>query len=82
LLSYYIQNDYDASEMDTSSPYSWKFNNGNSAGVCKDDNLFYIADTSDLHQPFDDGFVKFNVSKDGAIGSNLVLQFQVNGFKV
>ena len=76
MLFYYIQNDYDASEMNSSSPFEWKFDNGNSAGVCNvnipSGNPYYEADTSDLRQPFDDGFVKFNVSADGVAGSNVV----------
>jgi len=72
---YQLQNDYDASEMNSSSPFEWKFDNGKSAGVCNvniEGNPYYEADTSDLHQPFDDGFVKFNVSADGVSGSNVV----------
>ncbi|MEJ5165677.1 MAG: hypothetical protein WHV67_01465 [Thermoanaerobaculia bacterium] len=50
----------------------WDFSSGNSAGVCKNDNLFFIADTSDLGQPFSDGFVTFHISRDGFEGSNVV----------
>jgi hypothetical protein len=70
-LNYNYYSDHDGSDPDPHKDV-WDFTSGNSAGVCKDDNLFYIADTSDLRQPFDDGFVKFNVSADGVGGSGVV----------
>jgi len=73
---YQEENDYDSSEMNSSTPYSWKFDSGKSAGVCNinipSGNPYYEADISDLRQPFDDGFVKFNVGADGISGSNVV----------
>jgi len=67
-----LQKDYYASSKSGNMP---TFSNGHSAGIClntNDNSYYYIADTSDLHQPFDDGFVKFNVSADGVGGSNVV----------
>jgi hypothetical protein len=60
---YQEENDYDASEMNSSTPFAWSFSSGKSAGVCNvniEGNPYYEADTSDLRQPFDDGFLKFN----------------------
>ena len=55
-----LQKDYYASSKSGNTP---TFSNGHSAGIClntNDNSFYYIADTSDLRQPFDDGFVKFN----------------------
>ena len=68
-----LQNNYLASDYSGNPPMPI-FSNGHSAGICfntNDNSYYYIADTSDLRQPFDDGFVKFNVSADGVGGSGV-----------
>ncbi|MEJ5165679.1 MAG: hypothetical protein WHV67_01475, partial [Thermoanaerobaculia bacterium] len=68
---------YYASSKTTSSPKMPMFDNGHSAGLCynsslQDNSYYFVADTSDLGQPFSDGFVTFHITKDGFEGSNVV----------
>jgi hypothetical protein len=47
---YQLQNDYDASEMNSSSPFEWE-------KVNIEKNPYYEAYTCSLIKPFDDGFI-------------------------
>jgi hypothetical protein len=69
---YPLQHDYYASAMQESYPFSWTFDEGNSAGACVDDNLFYQADPTNLPQPFSDGFVTYHWPAYGSEGSGVV----------
>lgn len=67
-----LQYSYTASTMQAADPFAWTFDNGKSAGVCVQDNLYYQSDSSALPGAYNDAFMSFHTPAYGTEGSGVV----------
>ena len=75
-----LQHSYYATDKDLNNPPNPIFTNGNSAGACVNNQNYYITDTSELRQTYNDGFVSFHIPMQIASGAGIIPYLSVAFF--